>query len=74
MRVIYEKPSIESNPSDEEAPHYVHRGITRKSFNLGWKVSPKYNLSKIDAKMENGLLSVTVPVAEESKPKAIKIK
>ena len=74
LRVIYEKPSIESNPSDVEACEYVHRGITRKSFNMGWKIAAKYDLNKIEATMENGLLSIVVPVAEDSKPRTIKIK
>ena len=74
LRVIYEKPTIESNPSDEDAGHYIHRGIVRKAFNLGWKISPKYNLDEIEAVMKNGLLTITIPIAEEAKPKTIKIK
>ena len=45
LKVSYNKPSIEYNPSDEEAGEYIHKGITRKSFNMGWKISAKYNLS-----------------------------
>jgi len=74
LRVIYERPSIESNPSDEDAGHYIHRGIVRKAFNMGWKINPKYDTNAISATMENGLLSITIPVAEEAKPKTITIK
>ena len=74
LRVIYEKPNIESNPSDEDAGEYIHRGITRKSFNMGWKIAPRYDLSQIEAVMKNGLLSITIPLFEEAKPKTIKIK
>ena len=74
LKVIYEKPSIESNDSNIDAGEYIHKGITRKSFNMGWKIAAIYNLNKIDAVMKNGLLSITIPVAEEAKPKTIKIK
>jgi len=46
----------------------------KKSFDLGYKISPKYNLTKISAEMENGLLNLHIPISEESKPKSIKIK
>ena len=39
LKVAYRKPNVESNPSSEEAPNYVHRGITRRSFDMGWKIS-----------------------------------
>ena len=41
---------------------------------MGWKIAPKYDTNAISATMENGLLSITIPVAEEAKPKTIKIK
>jgi HSP20 family molecular chaperone IbpA len=74
LKVAYKKPSVESNPSDVEAPDYIHKGIARRSFDMGWKVSPKFDLTKIKATMANGLLKVRVPLSEESKPKAVTIK
>jgi len=74
LKVSYKKPNVESNPSDEEAPDYIHKGITRKSFDLGWKISAKYNLVNISAAMKNGLLTITIPVAKESLPKMVTIK
>tara|TARA_R100000322_G_scaffold163454_1_gene127030 strand:- start:11 stop:445 length:435 start_codon:yes stop_codon:yes gene_type:complete len=74
LKVAYKKPSVESNPSNEEAPEYLHRGIARRSFDMGWKVSPDYNLSNLDATMRNGLLQITVPKSEEAKAKTITIK
>tara|TARA_Y100000361_G_C11107400_1_gene315615 strand:- start:52 stop:489 length:438 start_codon:yes stop_codon:yes gene_type:complete len=74
LRVIYEKPSLDPDTVDCSTPTYVHRGITRKSFNMGWKIAAKYDLNRIEATMENGLLSIIVPIAEESKPRTIKIK
>jgi len=74
LKVSYKKPNVESNPSDEEAPDYIHKGITRKSFDLGWKISAKYDLSVITASMKNGLLTIAIPVAKESLPKMVTIK
>ena len=74
LKVSYKKPNVESNPSDEEAPDYIHKGITRKSFDLGLKISSKYNLVNISAAMKNGLLTITIPVAKESLPKMVTIK
>jgi HSP20 family molecular chaperone IbpA len=74
LKVAYKKPNIESNPSDEEAPAYMHRGIARRSFDMGWKVSPDYDLSNLDATMHNGLLQITVAKSEKAKARFITIK
>ena len=74
LLIAYKKPNVESNPSDVEAPDYIHKGIARRSFDMGWKVSPKFDLTNIKAKMANGLLKVEVPMSEESKPKTVTIK
>ena len=74
LRVSYEKPSIEANDSNEEAYDYIHRGIARRGFNMGWKIAAKYNLRNIKASMDKGLLSVEIPIHEEEKPKVINIK
>ena len=67
IKVIYEK------TDEENSVDYIHRGIARRSFNLGWKISPKFNLNRVDAKMDKGLLSIFIPIFEDVKPKAIKI-
>ena len=74
LKVSYTKPKIESNNSDLDAGEYIHKGIAKRSFDLGWKISPKFDLTKISAAMENGLLTIEVPITPESRPKTIKIK
>jgi len=74
LKVAYKKPNVESNPSNQEAPNYMHKGIARRSFDMGWKVSPDFDLSKLDAIMKNGLLQITVPKSEQAKAKFITIK
>ncbi len=58
-----------------ESPHrnYIHRGIAKRSFNLGYKVGTKFDLKKAKANFNDGLLIVTIPFAEEAKPKVLKI-
>lgn len=53
---------------------YIYKGIAKRSFNLGYKISSKFNLSKAEAEMENGLLKISIPFAEEAKPKSLRIK
>ena len=58
----------------EDETKYYHRGIAKRSFNLGWKIDSKYNLSKADANFENGLLKISIPFAKDSQPRILKIK
>jgi HSP20 family molecular chaperone IbpA len=67
LRITYEKPN-----KPEESP--IYRGIKRSSFNLTWKISTKFDLSKLDASLDKGLLILTVPTAEGKAVKQIKIK
>ena len=69
LKISYQKPEEELDFSG-----YIYHGLSKKSFDLGYKISPKYNLSKINAEMENGLLKLHLPLSEESKSKSIKIK
>ncbi len=66
-----------SHNSEEEKgihPGTITRTLSKKSFNLAYKISSKYNLSQIDAKLENGLLLINIPISEKSKQQVIKIK
>lgn len=72
VRIKYIKP--EDSNSDKDNTHYYLRGISRRSFNLGYKVASRFDTSLADAKFVNGLLAIDIPFAEESKPKSLKIK
>jgi HSP20 family molecular chaperone IbpA len=69
--VTYDKG--EEKKSDSSRRFY-HSGIKKSSFNFGWKVARRFELAKANAEMNNGLLIITVPYANESKPKSLKIK
>jgi len=73
LRVSYNKPKDEECCEVNDC-NYIHRGVAKRSFNLGYKISPKFDLSEADASMENGLLKINIPFAESSKPKTLKIK
>ena len=70
LKISYNKPEEEK----ELHPGTIHRGLSKKSFNLGYKISSKYDLGKADGKLENGLLTIFIPLTEKAKPKSIKIK
>jgi HSP20 family molecular chaperone IbpA len=59
---------------EEEDVDYIHRGIAKRSFNLGWKIDSKFDLSKSSAKFENGLLTIDVPFSKGSELKTLQIK
>jgi HSP20 family molecular chaperone IbpA len=70
ISISYQKPKKEENLPGG----YIYNGISKKSFRFGYKIVSKYNLSQASADMENGLLKIQVPIAEESKPQVLKIK
>ena len=71
LRVSYEKPE---NKNEDREYHYS--GIAKRSFNFGYKVNNKFNLSAVEAEMKNGLLEIKIPYSPHVvvKPKSIKIK
>ena len=70
LRVIYTK----KDKDEDEDQHIYHSGIAKRSFNLGWKIARRFELSKIDASMKDGLLKLFIPLQPESKPKKVSIK
>ena len=70
LRVSYKKEDL---PKCEDL-HFYHSGIAKRSFNLGWKIARRFELSKIDASMKDGLLKLFIPLQPESKPKTVSIK
>ena len=71
LKVSYNK------EDDNEIPgrDYHYQGIAKRSCNFGYKVAPRFNLSKAEAEMENGLLNITVPYSSNvTSVKTVKIK
>ena len=59
---------------DEVERSYLQKGITRRSFDLAWKVASKFELSELEASLDKGLLVIDVPYSESKAPKKIEIK
>ena len=68
LRINYTK------AKEEEDVDFIHKGIAKRSFNFGWKIDSKFDLSKSIAKFENGLLTIGVPFAKGSELKTLQIK
>lgn len=72
LKISYQK--TENKNYDIDECNYIQKGIARRSFNLGYKVASRFNLTEANAEMKNGLLVISIPFAEEAKPKSLKIK
>jgi HSP20 family molecular chaperone IbpA len=58
----------------EEHKDYIHKGIAKRAFDFAWKISKELDLTKAEAAMDKGLLSVTIPYAKDRAPKQLTIK
>lgn len=63
LSVSYDK-TTESKENDENC-NYHQRGIAKRSFSLSWKFSDRFDLSKIEAEMDKGILKISVPKIEQ---------
>ena len=68
LRVKHEK----SDTTDMTV--YLQRGIARRSFDLAWKVASKFDLGKLEATLDKGLLTLDIPYAAEKAPRKVEIK
>jgi HSP20 family molecular chaperone IbpA len=78
LRVVYFKPERQLSTEKVDGNGkvdltYIQRGSAKRSFNLGWKVSGKFDLKKLKAKLDKGLLVIQIPFAENAEPKKITI-
>jgi HSP20 family protein len=73
LRVAYRKPTSEEEEEQNEY-RYFQRSIKKASFDIAWKISSKFDLAKLEAKLDKGLLTLDVPFAKENKPKKVTIK
>ena len=67
LRIKYEK-------SQDADRNPLYKGIKRSSFDISWKISTKFDLSKLDASLDKGLLIINVPMAEGKAVRRIELK
>jgi HSP20 family protein len=61
LSVSYDK----KQEQNKQETNYIQKGIAKRSFCLSWKFSDKFDLKKIDASMEKGILKIYIPKKEE---------
>ena len=70
LRVSYAKGGDEKTNRD-----YHYQGIAKRAFSFGYKVANRFDLSKAEAEMENGLLTISIPYSSKTTTnKTLKIK
>ena len=77
LEILVESETLRITHSRQESENeriYLQKGIARRSFDLAWKVASKYDLSKLDAKIDKGLLILDIPYSESKAPKKVTIK
>jgi len=67
------KVSHQKGVSDVEID-YAYKGITSKSFSLSWRINDKFDLTKVVAKLDRGILNLLVPLSAEMKFMLIYVK
>jgi len=67
LRIKYDK-------DNETHRDFIHRGIAKRAFDFAWKISKELDLSKAEAIMDKGLLTISIPYAKDRAPKQIVIK
>jgi len=73
LRVAYRK-SEDDKEKEKNEYRYLHRSIKKASFDIAWKIGSKYDLQKLEAGLDKGLLTLDIPFAKENKPKKVTIK
>jgi len=69
LRVEYKK-----DTNNNDGSQYIQRNIAKRAFNFGWRISRRFDLSLLEAKLQNGLLHLHAPLTEDNKPKTVTIK
>ena len=76
IKINYNKPKDDCQCApdcDCSQMEYIHRGIAKRSSNLGWKIDSRFDLQKAKAEFKNGLLQVAIPFAKGKESKTLKI-
>ena len=69
IKIHYHK----TEPEEPFSEGYIYHGLSKKSFSLGYKIAPKFDIEQTQAKLENGLLHIFIPIADNAKKKTVTI-
>ena len=56
------------NKEVEEDKKYLYKNIACRDFEIYYDVSEKWDFSKLEAQLKNGVLTILIPIKEECKP------
>ena len=73
LSISYDKKSANESKMTEK-DQYIYKGITNKAFNMAWKINSKFDLTKLEAKIDKGMLKISIPISPEKESKFIEIK
>ena len=69
LKVVYNR----TDPDDDKK-EYLVRNISKRSFDLGWRIDNKFDLNQAVARFENGLLTIGIPFSQRVETKLLEIK
>ena len=77
IKIFHKKPELTDSQFIEEMKKfsYARQKICRKEFEIAYKIDTKYEIQKSEIAVENGMMTVTIPLKEENIPvkKTLKI-
>ena len=66
--------TIKANkPEDGKEKGYIFQELAKRNFVVTYRLSNKFDYSKIATKLENGILYISIPIKEEEKAEIQKI-
>ena len=76
INVEIEKDVLKISGKKKEKPqkNYIYNGIAKRALSVNFPLSGKLDTEKVEAKFENGILSIKFPKKEEFKKKVIELK
>ncbi|NWF63184.1 MAG: Hsp20/alpha crystallin family protein [Chloroflexi bacterium] len=72
IQVIENRVHIEGEYKDEETPFLLNE-LPRGAFRRSLRMPSEINADKVEARIADGVLTLTLPKAESAKPKKIKV-
>lgn len=64
---------LKHSHTEDTSLRYIRKELKRSAFKRSFKLGENLNLKKVKADFENGILLVSVPKTEPTKPKKVKI-
>lgn len=64
----------ERKPAEAEGATYLRRERNSGTFTRTWTLPAEVQADRVDAKLTNGVLTVTLPKAEKAQPRKIQVK